>query len=258
MSNPRLRATLNLDSDNARWLGVCAGIARWLDLPTALVRVIFVICVISWPTLLIAYVITYFVLDRGITPDSVQDYFRGADTAEHFRKLNYRKPLYPYPRQGRIAGVCAGIANYLEIKTFWVRLATLGSLFLFGPFTLLGYIVCWVAFDVDPNEPACTGRRAERRRRRAERKAAKEVRRNATFHREQSAKSDEHRREAFTDTRAEFGTDESAHSAPESMRPRYDEAQCTEVFRILELRLREIEAYMTSKRFRLHCEINRI
>ncbi len=216
MSNPRLRATLNLDSDNARWLGVCAGIARWLDLPTALVRVIFVICVISWPTLLIAYVITYFVLDRGITPDSVQDYFRGADTAEHFRKLNYRKPLYRYPRQGRIAGVCAGIANYLEIKTFWVRLATLGSLFLFGPFTLLGYIVCWVAFDVDPNEPACTGRRAE------------------------------------------FGTDESAHSAPESMRPRYDEAQCTEVFRILELRLREIEAYMTSKRFRLHCEINRI
>ena len=142
MSNPRLRATLNLDSDNARWLGVCAGIARWLDLPTALVRVIFVICVISWPTLLIAYVITYFVLDRGITPDSVQDYFRGADTAEHFRKLNYRKPLYPYPRQGRIAGVCAGIANYLEIKTFWVRLATLGSLFAFGPFTLLGYIVC--------------------------------------------------------------------------------------------------------------------
>ncbi|MBT7763992.1 MAG: PspC domain-containing protein [Gammaproteobacteria bacterium] len=216
MSNPRLRATLNLDSDNARWLGVCAGIARWLDLPTALVRVIFVICVISWPTLLIAYVITYFVLDRGITPDSVQDYFRGADTAEHLRKLNYRKPLYRYPRQGRIAGVCAGIANYLEIKTFWVRLATLGSLFLFGPFTLLGYIVCWVAFDVDPNEPACTGRRAK------------------------------------------FGTDESAHSAPESMRPRYDEAQCTEVFRILELRLREIEAYMTSKRFRLHCEINRI
>ena len=42
------------------------------------------------------------------------------------------------------------------------------------------------------------------------------------------------------------------------MRPRYDEAQFTEVFRILELRLREIEAYMTSKRFRLHCEINRI
>jgi hypothetical protein len=42
------------------------------------------------------------------------------------------------------------------------------------------------------------------------------------------------------------------------MRQRYDEAQCTEVFRLLELRLREIEAYMTSKRFRLHCEINRI
>jgi phage shock protein C len=250
-----MRAALTLDSKNARWLGVCAGIARWLDLPIALVRVIFVICVISWPTLLLAYVITYFVLDRGITPDSVQDYFRGAETAEHFRKLNYRKPLYRYPRQGRIAGVCAGIANYLEIKTFWVRLATLGSLFLFGPFTLLGYVICWIAFDIDPNEPACSSRRAERRRRRAEKRAAKQAARGAerksrahtSFQRENSADPSPH-----TETR------EAPSTAHEGMRQRYDEAQCTEVFRLLELRLREIEAYMTSKRFRLHCEINRI
>ena len=59
MNNTSMRAPLTLDSEKARWLGVCAGIARWLDLPIALVRVIFVICVISWPTLLLAYVITY-------------------------------------------------------------------------------------------------------------------------------------------------------------------------------------------------------
>ncbi len=34
--------------------------------------------------------------------------------------------------------------------------------------------------------------------------------------------------------------------------------ECTEIYKTLELRLRAIEAYMTSKRFRLHCEINRI
>ena len=250
-----MRAALTLDSKNARWLGVCAGIARWLDLPIALVRVIFVICVISWPTLLLAYVITYFVLDRGITPDSVQDYFRGAETAEHFRKLNYRKPLYRYPRQGRIAGVCAGIANYLEIKTFWVRLATLGSLFLFGPFTLLGYVICWIAFDIDPNEPACSGRRAERRRRRAEKRAAKEAARGAA---RKSRAHTSFQRENSADPSPHPETREAPSTAHEGMRQRYDEAQCTEVFRLLELRLREIEAYMTSKRFRLHCEINRI
>lgn len=250
-----MRAALTLDSKNARWLGVCAGIARWLDLPIALVRVIFVICVISWPTLLLAYLITYFVLDRGITPDSVQDYFRGAETAEHFRKLNYRKPLYRYPRQGRIAGVCAGIANYLEIKTFWVRLATIGSLFLFGPFTLLGYVICWIAFDIDPNEPACSSRRAERRRRRAEKRAAKEAARGAE---RKSRAHTSFQRENSADPSPHPETREAPSTAHEGMRQRYDQAQCTEVFRLLELRLREIEAYMTSKRFRLHCEINRI
>ena len=34
--------------------------------------------------------------------------------------------------------------------------------------------------------------------------------------------------------------------------------ECTEIYASLERRLREIEAFMTSKRFRLHCEINRI
>ena len=47
MNNTSMRAPLTLDSEKARWLGVCAGIARWLDLPIALVRVIFVICIRS-------------------------------------------------------------------------------------------------------------------------------------------------------------------------------------------------------------------
>ena len=38
----------------------------------------------------------------------------------------------------------------------------------------------------------------------------------------------------------------------------YSREKCTEVYSSLELRMREIEAYMTSKKFRLHCEINRI
>ena len=34
--------------------------------------------------------------------------------------------------------------------------------------------------------------------------------------------------------------------------------ETTELYAKLEMRLREIEAFMTSKKFRLHCEINRI
>ena len=78
---------LKLNRRDARWLGVCAGIAEWLDVPTVLVRVIFVICVISWPTLIIGYFLLYFCLDKDITPDKMRDYFKSASTAEHFKQL---------------------------------------------------------------------------------------------------------------------------------------------------------------------------
>lgn len=253
MNSPNERGRLALDKENARWLGVCAGIARWLDLPTAVVRVIFVICVISWPTILLAYVIIYFVLDRGITADSAQDYFRGADTAEHFRQLNYRKPLYRFPSRGRIAGVCAGIADYLEIRPFWVRLATLGSLFVFGPFTLLAYVVCWIAFDIAPSEPAyCSRRGARRQQRKARREARRDARRRGR---------DERSAEYSATRPTDLDADDLGNGAPQQefdQGPSYSRAECDETFRRLEIRLREIEAYMTSKRFRLHCEINRI
>lgn len=244
MNSPNARGRLTLDPENARWLGVCAGIARWLDLPIALVRVVFVICVITWPTLLLAYVIAYFVLDRGITADSVQGYFRGPETAEHFRQLNYRKPLYRNPSKGYLGGVCAGLANYLEVGTFWVRFATVTSLLVFGPFTLLGYVVCWIAIDVDPRETPCMSRR---QRRKQQRKAAKwEARREAG----RENQDDQRQQPPHAEQRA-AQSEEARHTPP-------TEDQCVDTFRKLELRLREIEAYMTSKRFRLHCEINRI
>ncbi len=268
MSNPRPRDSLALDKDNARWLGVCAGVARWLDMPIAVVRVIFVICVISWPTIILAYIIAYFILDRDISAESMQGYFRGADTAEHFRQLNYHKPLYRYPSRGRIAGVCAGLADYLEIRAVWVRLATIASLVLFGPFTVLAYVVCWVAFDIAPGEPVYSSRSArkqvklERRRARRqykmERRAAKWQAKAERWGDRYAEKYANYCKEADRWASRERSQPQPEQARRADDRDIYDESQCTEVFRSLELRLREIEAYMTSKRFRLHCEINRI
>ena len=53
---------LHRNKENARWLGVCAGVADWLEIPAALVRVIFIVCVLAWPTLAIGYFILYFCL----------------------------------------------------------------------------------------------------------------------------------------------------------------------------------------------------
>ena len=44
---------LRLNHEERRFLGVCAGIADYLDMPVVLVRIIFIISIITWPTLLL-------------------------------------------------------------------------------------------------------------------------------------------------------------------------------------------------------------
>lgn len=237
MSRHRAPRPFEIDRENARWLGVCAGIANRLDIPVAVVRVVFVLSVIAWPALLLGYLLVYFVFSRGSEQDGQDSSFRGAQTAEHFRQLNFRRPIYRFPSRGRIAGVCAGIADYLEVTTFWVRLACLGSLFFLGPFTFLAYIACWVAFDKAPGEAESEGRRGRRARR-----AGREPSREQSVYGAASTGSTDSQRSSSSSTQSEG----------------FNKKDCMKTMRQLELRLRAIEAYMTSKRFRLHCEINRI
>jgi len=251
-----------LDRENGRWLGVLAGIANWLDVPVTLVRIVFVICVIAWPPFILGYFVLYFCLDREFTPDRMRDYFNSSATAEHFRRLDYRKPIYRNERDKRIAGVCAGIADYLEVSAFTVRLATLLSLFVFGPFTFWAYLICWFVFDPDPylDDDARYQHRLARRRRREARRRRHEERRAARYARRQARSSARkghrnHNEEPQVEPAAPI---EEAEAFDHDTAPAWGKAECIEVYSALEHRLREIEAFMTSKRFRLHCQINRI
>ena len=258
-------SSMKLNRDDRRWLGVCAGIADWLDIPVTLVRVVFVICVISWPTLIVAYFILYFCLNKDITPDSVREYFSSSKTADHFRRLNYRKPIYKNLSSKRIAGVCSGIADYLEVSAFSVRLATLLSLFIFGPFTFWAYIICMFVFDPDPDTVDASRytrkmrrkeARAERRERRAQRRDARWARRHGV--RKSYVNVEEVQRGAEAEEKFAEHAQTDGQGQSTQAGSYYSRQQCSKIFSALEQRLREIEAYMTSKRFRLHCEINRI
>ena len=259
---------LHINSEERLCLGVCAGIADWLDVPTVLVRVVFIICALAWPPLILGYFVLYLCLDRDITPDRMRDYFTNAKTVEHFRQLNYRKPIYRNTMDRRVAGVCAGIADYLEVSHFTIRLATILSLFVFGPFTFWAYVICWFVFEPDPNMPESSyrTRRRERRIARAKRRAERYQRRaekykgwskryrsrhpNGYVNVEIEIEDDEAAVEQFD---ASDGAEEQADTTP-----RYNRKECSEIFSTLEMRLREIEAFMTSKKFALHCQLNRI
>lgn len=271
------KAEMRLDRENGRFLGVCAGVANWLDLPAVLVRIVFVICVLAWPPLLIAYFVIYFCVDKDFTPDRIRDYFIDSGPAEHFRRIDYRKPIYRSRSNRRVAGVCAGIADYLEVSAFSVRLVTLLSFFFMGPFTFWGYILCWFVIAPEPRSDAGDDipaswreRRAARRQRREERREGREGRedreerraaarqRRAQRHYARNVRNGYNPEEQDADTGRPGATtppDTAFTDDPESYQSRQE---CTEVYSDLEQRLRDIEAFMTSKRFRLHCEINRI
>lgn len=65
--------------------------------------------------------------------------------------MNQKRSLYRDPDNSRIAGVCAGIANYFGIEIWLVRILTVTGFFLLaGPFVLVSYIACWFILDKKP------------------------------------------------------------------------------------------------------------
>lgn len=256
---------LRLDRANRKVLGVCAGLARYLDVPPALVRVIYCIACIVSPVLVIAYLVVYWLLqddsraariqasinrtiksgggyqDRpkreaaaetdpeypGMEEEMYADeaYETYAEdpmyTGETQSRDGFRinKPLYRSRRNVRLAGVCAGLAQYLGVSTFFVRMATLLALFVLGPVAFWTYVVLWIVLDKEP--------RIERKRKGKQGTATRRSRR------------------------------ETENAASRAQR-KQDIEDCLSEMKATDQRLQQVEAFITSKQFRLHCEINRI
>ena len=277
---------LRINQEEKRFLGVCAGIADYLDMPVVLVRIIFVISILTWPTLSIAYFALYFWLDRDLSTEKVSDWFNGNAPTQHLKNLDYRRPLYRNMRNHRIAGVCAGIADYLEIKVCWVRFAAIAAAFILGPYALLAYGVCW--FVMEPNPAPQLHKNRERYKRRKGRKYrhGKHRHHHMSSSRINSAEDDDldsvideaydEAMSGFDDLYEDAKSDElyktdsgsvtieldlKRKKATAKSRQSYNEKsmeECADTYYSLENRLRELEAFITSKKFRLQCEINRI
>ena len=65
--------------------------------------------------------------------------------------MNTKRQLYRDPQKGRIAGVCAGLAEYFGWELWLVRIIFVsGFLLMGGSFFLVGYIVAWFILDKKP------------------------------------------------------------------------------------------------------------
>lgn len=58
--------------------------------------------------------------------------------------------LFLDPTHRKIGGVCAGVANYLDLPRFWVRIAAVIGLFIHAPSVLIAYGLAYLILDEAP------------------------------------------------------------------------------------------------------------
>ncbi|PCI53043.1 MAG: envelope stress response membrane protein PspC [Gammaproteobacteria bacterium] len=65
-----------------------------------------------------------------------------------------RGELYRNPSNGKIAGVCAGIADYFGWEIWLVRILVVSAVLFGMPFLILGYVAAWFILDKKPKGQA--------------------------------------------------------------------------------------------------------
>ena len=228
------KKTLHLDLEHKKFLGVCAGIANYLEVEAWTVRLVFLGCMLFGAWFLIPlYFFAWFCLD---------DSSAGMRTAvtenlavKHFRTVDYKKKLYRNPAEGKLLGVCAGIAEYLEISPFAVRVTFLVLFFLTG-IPILFYFGALLVLDKKP--PA---------------EYASVATRTTRAHRHTPETEEE---------RSDFSADADSRRPRDFKRDQFSKRRefqyCSRKFATLQTRLARLEAYVTSNRFKLHREFKDI
>lgn len=63
-----------------------------------------------------------------------------------------KKQLNRIPSKGKIAGVCAGVAEYTGIEPWLVRIVWFTGLVFSGGFFFIAYVACWFILDKEGPE----------------------------------------------------------------------------------------------------------
>jgi len=72
--------------------------------------------------------------------------------------MSQSKTLYRVPQNGKIAGVCAGVAEYLNMEVWLVRILVITAFLLSaGSFIVVCYIAAWLILDKQPAEEILSG-----------------------------------------------------------------------------------------------------
>ena len=258
---------LALDKERKKLLGVCAGVADYLDVEPWSVRLVFLVSVFFGGWFLIPlYFVIWFCLDEK--PGEGLGSLTDTQPLRHFRSVDYKKQLYRNTQDGKFLGVCAGVADYLEVNVFAVRLVFLILLILTSGIPLIVYFGACFILEKKP-----LTKKQHVRRTKAEtmyKDFAGEMNNSDRYHEPQAAdnpsgsntgessspsgKQGHPGTQGFQEYEGEKGS--LIHGKNYSQRREFK--YCARKFATLQDRLAKMEAYVTSSQFRLHREFKNI
>ena len=74
------------------------------------------------------------------------------------RRHGWGMNIYRNPREDKIGGVCAGLADYWDVAPWVVRLGWIGAFLFTGTLAFWGYIGAWILMAPRPTRPLDEGR----------------------------------------------------------------------------------------------------
>ena len=148
--------------------------------------------------------------------------------------------LHRDPSKGKIAGVCAGIAEYFGMEIWLVRILTLTGFFLLAPpFFFVGYIAAWFVLEKKPRGSSPKSRNDELASKSQHNKVHSKGWHNVSEQESDKVmvkskvwQAGEPPKQAFIDIKQRFAKNEN--------------------------RLRKMETYVTSSEFQLNRELNKL
>ncbi len=149
--------------------------------------------------------------------------------------------LYRNTRDSKVMGVCAGLADYLDVRVCVVRCMTIIGILVSGGWLIALYVV--MGFVLDPKPDHLYERDDERQ---ARRRGGYEDRERKSYRQRRSERRGERRAER---------ADRKYWQKANPSYPDYDTKHLRRRFDDIEKRMQGMEAYMTSKKFRLDREL---
>ncbi len=146
-----------------------------------------------------------------------------------------RGELYRNPSRGKIAGVCAGIADYFGWETWLVRILVVSGVLFGMPFLILGYVAAWFILDKHPKSPS-------------KRAKFNQTENSSRHYKKQECEYEEANEPIKVKARV-WQSGEPPKQAFHDIRKK---------FRSLEKQLQAIEQYVTSSEFTVAREINKL